>query len=127
MPPAAPPPMQRQGALPLATLSLTPNRLSMLTNTSWSVASACEAPASTSGPNIAARRNVMSISLCSGRREEPLVGVCSAGVRTDRTMGVPGLLGELDAEVAVPIGSVCDALGIDAGVLAAAVRARATP
>jgi hypothetical protein len=34
------------------------------------------------------------------------------------------LCGELDAEVAVPIGWVCDVLGLDAGVLAAAVRAR---
>jgi hypothetical protein len=37
------------------------------------------------------------------------------------------LLGELDAEVALPVRFVCDALGIDADVLATAVRARATP
>jgi hypothetical protein len=37
------------------------------------------------------------------------------------------LVGELDAEVALPIGWVCHMLGIDKGVLAAAVRARATP
>jgi len=36
------------------------------------------------------------------------------------------LVGELDAEVALPVGWVCDMLGIDAGVLAAAVRARTT-
>jgi len=37
------------------------------------------------------------------------------------------LVGELDDQVALPIGYVCDMLGLDAGVLAAAVRARATP
>jgi hypothetical protein len=37
------------------------------------------------------------------------------------------LLGELDAEVPLPVRFVCDALGIDADVLAAAVRAWATP
>lgn len=37
------------------------------------------------------------------------------------------LLGDLDAEVALPVSLVCDALGIDAGVLSAAVTARATP
>jgi hypothetical protein len=35
------------------------------------------------------------------------------------------LAGELDAEVALPIAFVCDLLGIDAGMLAATVRARA--
>jgi len=34
------------------------------------------------------------------------------------------LVGELDGQVALPIGFVCDALGLDAGVLAAAVRRR---
>jgi hypothetical protein len=37
------------------------------------------------------------------------------------------LCGELDADVALPVRLVCDALGLDAGMLAAAVRARATP
>jgi hypothetical protein len=36
------------------------------------------------------------------------------------------LTGALDAEVLVPIRLVCDVLDLDAGVLAAAVRARAT-
>ncbi len=34
--------------------------------------------------------------------------------------------GERDAEVALPVAVVCEALGIDAGVLAAAVRATAS-
>jgi len=34
------------------------------------------------------------------------------------------LVGELDAEVRLPVGFVCDCLGISAGVLAAVVRAR---
>jgi hypothetical protein len=34
------------------------------------------------------------------------------------------LLGELDGQVALPVTLVCDALGLDASVLAAAVRAR---
>jgi hypothetical protein len=37
------------------------------------------------------------------------------------------LAGELDGQVALPVTFVCDALGLDAGVLAAAVRARTTP
>ena len=37
------------------------------------------------------------------------------------------LCGELDAHVAIPVRLVCDALGLDAGMLAAAVRARVTP
>jgi hypothetical protein len=37
------------------------------------------------------------------------------------------LVGELDGQVALPVTFVCDALGLDAGVLAAAVRAQATP
>jgi len=37
------------------------------------------------------------------------------------------LLGELDDQVALPIGYVCDMLGLDAGVLAAAARARVAP
>ena len=37
------------------------------------------------------------------------------------------LCGELEAEVALPVEVVCNMLGIDAGVLAAAVLARATP
>jgi hypothetical protein len=35
--------------------------------------------------------------------------------------------GQLDCEVALPVALVCDPLGLDAGALAAAVRARATP
>jgi len=35
------------------------------------------------------------------------------------------LAGELDDQVRLPIAFVCDALGLDAGMLAAAVRARA--
>jgi hypothetical protein len=34
------------------------------------------------------------------------------------------LLGELDGHVALPVTLVCDALGLNASVLAAAVRAR---
>jgi hypothetical protein len=37
------------------------------------------------------------------------------------------LAGELEAEVAPAVKVVCTMLGIDAGMLAAAVRARATP
>jgi hypothetical protein len=37
------------------------------------------------------------------------------------------LLGELNAHVALPVQLVCDALGLGAGVLAATVRAGATP
>jgi hypothetical protein len=35
--------------------------------------------------------------------------------------------GTLDAEVVLPVTVVCDALGLDAGVLAVAVRARTMP
>src|SRR5262245_46240203 len=37
------------------------------------------------------------------------------------------LVGELDDQVALPVGWVCDMLGIDVDVLAADVRAGATP
>jgi len=37
------------------------------------------------------------------------------------------VVGDLDDQVALPIGYVCDMLGIDADVLAAAVRARTAP
>jgi hypothetical protein len=44
-----------------------------------------------------------------------------------RTLTRRWLAGELDAEVALPVEVVCTMLGIDARMLAAAVRARATP
>jgi hypothetical protein len=44
-----------------------------------------------------------------------------------RALAVAWLTGTLDDQVVVPVGFVCDALGLDAGVLAAAVRARAAP
>jgi hypothetical protein len=44
-----------------------------------------------------------------------------------QALAVAWLTGTLDGEVTLPIGFVCDALGLDAGALAAAVRARATP
>src|SRR5262249_6694757 len=44
-----------------------------------------------------------------------------------RALAVAWLTGTVDDQVAVPIGFVCDALGLDAGALAAAVQARATP
>ena len=44
-----------------------------------------------------------------------------------QALAVAWLTGTLDAEVALPVTFVCDALGLDAGVLAAAVRARALP
>jgi hypothetical protein len=43
---------------------------------------------------------------------------------TARTLARRWLLGELDGQVALPVTLVCDALGLDASVLAAAVRAR---
>lgn len=43
-----------------------------------------------------------------------------------QALAVAWLTGALDAEVAVPVTVVCDALGIEAGALAAAVRAQAT-
>jgi hypothetical protein len=44
-----------------------------------------------------------------------------------RALAVAWLTGTLDGEVVVPLGFVCDALGLDAGALAAAVRARTAP
>jgi hypothetical protein len=44
-----------------------------------------------------------------------------------RVLARSWLAGELEAEVALPVKVVCTMLGIDAGMLAAAVRARATP
>jgi hypothetical protein len=44
-----------------------------------------------------------------------------------QTLARRWLCGELDGQVALPIGFVCDMLGLDAGVLAAAVRARVGP
>lgn len=44
-----------------------------------------------------------------------------------QALAVAWLTGTLDAEVALPITVVCDALGLDADVLAAAVRARTAP
>jgi len=44
-----------------------------------------------------------------------------------RALALAWLTGTLDDQVALPIGFACDALGLDAGALAAAVRARATP
>jgi hypothetical protein len=65
------------------------------------------------------------------RRQGPAPSnrACRAGTRTRATQVVAArrwLAGELDDQVAFPIGYVCDMLGLDAGVLAAAVRARAT-
>jgi hypothetical protein len=65
------------------------------------------------------------------RRRGPAPGnrACRAGTRTRASQVVAArrwLAGELDDQVAFPIGYVCDMLGLDAGVLAAAVRARAT-
>ena len=60
------------------------------------------------------------------RRKEPRTGpgrVTRAHVVVARRW----LLGELDDQVALPCGWVCDVLGIEHAVLAAAVRARATP
>jgi hypothetical protein len=59
----------------------------------------------------------------------PRNGSCRAGTRARAAQVVIArrwLLGELDDQVALPVGWVCDMLGIDKGVLAA-VRARATP
>ena len=44
-----------------------------------------------------------------------------------QALAVAWLTGTLDDQVALPIGFLCDALRLDAGALAAAVRARATP
>jgi hypothetical protein len=44
-----------------------------------------------------------------------------------RALALAWLTGTFDGQVAVPVGFVCDALGLDAGALAAAVQARATP
>jgi hypothetical protein len=60
----------------------------------------------------------------------PRNGSCRAGTRARAkqiAIARRWLVGELDAEVALPVGWVCDMLGIDADVLAAAVRARAVP
>jgi hypothetical protein len=54
----------------------------------------------------------------------PLVVVVGHAPLHPRRQGLATawLLGELDGQVVVPIGYVCDALGLDAGALAAAVR-----
>ena len=44
-----------------------------------------------------------------------------------QALAVAWLTGTLGAEVAVPVAVVCDALGIDASLLAANVRARTAP
>jgi len=49
------------------------------------------------------------------------------GTPTRREFARRWLQGELDAEVALPAAVVCDALGLDAGALAATVRRRVTP
>jgi hypothetical protein len=46
---------------------------------------------------------------------------------TARALARRWLLSEFDAEVALPVGYLCNSLGLDAGRLAAAVRSRATP
>jgi hypothetical protein len=59
----------------------------------------------------------------------PRHGTGRAGGRTRRAQVVTArrwLVGELDDQVALPVRYVCDMLGIDADVLAAAVRARVT-
>jgi hypothetical protein len=66
------------------------------------------------------------------RRQGPVPGngACRTGRRARAAQVVAArrwLVGDFDDQVALPIGYVCDMLGIDAGVLAAAVRARATP
>jgi hypothetical protein len=43
-----------------------------------------------------------------------------------RALAVAWLTGTLDDQVRLPVAFVCDALGLDAGVLAAAVRVRPT-
>ena len=44
-----------------------------------------------------------------------------------QALAVAWLTGTLEAGVAVPVAVVCDTLGIDAGLLAATVRARTAP
>jgi hypothetical protein len=44
-----------------------------------------------------------------------------------QALAVAWLTGTLEAGVAVPVAVVCDALGIDAGLLAATVRACTAP
>jgi len=44
-----------------------------------------------------------------------------------QALAVAWLTGMLDADVVLPVAVVCDALGIDASVLAAIVRARVAP
>jgi hypothetical protein len=59
----------------------------------------------------------------------PRIGTCRVGTRARAARVLAArrwLLGELDAEVALPCRWVCDMLGIEFDVLAAAVRARAT-
>src|SRR5262245_30264861 len=48
---------------------------------------------------------------------------CRRGTPRRRELARRWLAGALDAHVALPVALVCDALGLDAGVLAAAVRA----
>jgi hypothetical protein len=59
------------------------------------------------------------------RRKAPRTGPGCA-TRAQVVVARRWLLGELDDQVALPVRYVCDMLGIDAGVLAAAVRARIT-
>jgi hypothetical protein len=44
-----------------------------------------------------------------------------------QALAVAWLTGRLEGEVVLPVAIVCDALGIDASVLAATVRARVAP
>jgi hypothetical protein len=60
------------------------------------------------------------------RRKAPRTGPGRA-TRAQVVVARRWLLGELDAEVPLPVRFVCDALGIEADVLARVVRARATP
>jgi len=57
------------------------------------------------------------------RRKAPRTGPGCA-TRAQVVAARRWLLGELDADVLLPVRFVCDALGIDADVLAAAVRGR---
>ena len=59
------------------------------------------------------------------RRKAPRTGPGSA-TRAQVVAARRWLLGELDDQVALPIGWVCDVLGVEHDVLAAAVRGRAS-
>jgi hypothetical protein len=59
------------------------------------------------------------------RRKAPRTGPGSA-TRAQVVAARRWLLGELDDQVALPIGWVCDVLGVEHDVLAAAVRASAS-